>query len=720
MTNTPPTGTTPTPAPDPNAVNTSTNAIDANVKALQAQGYVVQKNTDYMVALDERLDQSRNMLAILTGNVNLSAQGFSSLGDSISDTMDNLSKFADLSQSQMTKFGAAVTAAFGATKSTFGGMNFENLNTFGGQLESLIEPIKNNEGALGLLANKLGVVLPNSVIGSAPLMARFIRDMATSSDNALKLEDTYIRAAAATGRLGDVHKDAGVQLEHINRMVTDQRAAINQTIIATNLSRDTVEAYYNELQKIPVALKDGVTHENAARGATEQLTKTIQLARGTGRDYKDILDDMREAVRDYNASIPEAMKFTAQISEISQNYNIELKDVQGSLRGTADAFKMFGNEAEGASNILNEYVGSLKATGLSGTVATDIVTNMTKQIGNLSIAQKAFLSAQSGGPGGLMGAYSIDMKLRQGKLDEVFAMAKNQLTKMMGPLVSTEEAARSPAAAAQMTKQIMMLQQGPLGQFARTPAEAERLIDALKAGRSSDFKPLLDGQKAVDSATKLGNDYAKQSATGISQIVAMMEEARGTASGANLNTLQAGFTAGAGTELENENLPAVQARKAAIGGNMEEAARRVGQPTTGEGFRTIENWQKILGQLPNALRSAAEGISNLLKPEGMQTKPEETMELPSFIKPQTSELGAPVITSGRQVGAAATTNANRGATTAANVGGPGPIAPTHMHPINTSGPLGEITVKVEGYCIHCKEQIEGSSQRYQVSQGSKI
>lgn len=739
MTNTPPSGTTPTPIPtvDP-------TATDAGTKSLQAQGVIIQQNTAYMDALDEKMNQSRNILSVLTGSVNLGTTSFSGLSDSINSTMNDLSKFTDLTQGQMTKFSAAVTAAFGATKSTFGGMNFDSLNTFGGQLDGLIEPIKGNASALGMLADKMGVMLPNSIRDSAPLIGKFLKDTVTSSDNALKLEESYVRAAAATGRLGDVHKSAGEHMEHINKTINDQRAAINQTIISTNLSKDTVEAYYNQLQQIPVALKDGVTHENAANVSTAQLTKTIQLAKGTGREYSDILGDMREAVRDYNSSLPEAMKFTAQISEISGNYGIELKDVQDSLKGTASAFKMFGNEAQGAASILDEYVGSLKATGLSGSAATEIVSGMTRQIGNLNIAQKAFLSGQSGGPGGLMGAYNIDMKLRSGKLDEVFNMAKNQLTKMMGPnIVSTEQAANSPQAAAQMTKQIMMLKQGPLGQFAKTDQEAERIIDAIKGGRSADFKPLLEGQKSVDDATKLGNDFAKQSATGISQIVAMMEEARGVASGGNLNMLQAGFTAGAGTEFDDENLMSVQTRKADISGNMDEAARKVGQPS-GEGFRTLENWQKVLGQLPNELKSTVDGVSKLSGSEGAKEKNQSIgdymaqadakkaeaisissknireTETPSFMKPQVSELGVPVITSGRQVGNAASVNANRSANTATNV--PGQIAPSHAHTAttNTPGSLGEILVKVEGFCIHCKEKIEGSDQSQSVSVGSRI
>lgn len=711
MTNTPPTGT----VPDPTTVQNSTDSINQNSDAQKRNRDEAKLNTDQMQAYASQVDKSTSLLNLFSGGLKAASTLFGSLEDTVSSYMRNVDKSTDLSIAKMTAFGAAVSTVFGTTKSTFGGASFTGLNTFSGQLDSMIEPIKNNKTALGLLADQFGVILPDNVKKSSDSMVNFIKgavgNLTESADNALKLEDVYIRAAAATGRLGDVHEQAGTSLEHMNRLVRDQRSAINETIIATNLSKDTVEAYYQQLSQLPIAMKGQVDSSTSARGATDQLARTIQLARGTGRDFKDVVDDMKLAINDYNASIPEAMKFTAQISEVSQKYNIQIDDVRKSLTSTAGAFKMFGNEAEGAANILNQYVGQLKATGLSGQVASDIVTNMTNQIGNLSIAQKSFLSSQGGGPGGLVGAYSIDMMLRKGQIDKVFEMTKSQLTRMMGGnLVTTQEAANSPQAAAQMTKQIMMLRQGPLGQFARTDAEAERIIDALKTGRGADIKPLLDGQKAVDQATKLGNDYAKQSATGISKIVSIMEQARGEASSANLETIQAGFTAGAGTEFENQNLMVVQARQSELSDAMEEGTRKVGAPANAE--RVIENAAKAGRAAPNELMSVIEGVGSRTAGEGSNERAE------AFAK-QYAEAHARE-TSGAHVGAAAASVASRRAAETSALGLPISPGGAPNPGAGRASPLGEIIVKVEGYCIHCKEKIEGAEHREAVSVGSRI
>ena len=796
MVNDPPTGTTPGPTVvDPSKITSNTDAMKDNTAAVHDNSRAQRENRDVVQQSSAQLDDynskvqgSSAILAAMTGGLIGNTSAFQEMNKVVSNFMETASRQTRLTTDQMSIFSTTVTGVLGATQS-FKGASFEHLNTFGGQLDSLIEPIKDNREALGMLANQIGLALPNSVKGSASAIASFIKNMSTSADNAVKLEDVYIRSAAATGRLGDVHKAAGTDLEKINGLIRDQRSAINQSIIATNLSKDTVESYYQQLQQLPVAMKGTMTAEQSMRANTDVLTKTIQLARGTGRDYKDVLEDMKVAVNDYNASVPEAMKYTAQISELSQKYNIQLSDVQNALKGSADAFKMFGNEAEGAANIMNEYVGALKNTGISGQVASDIVGNMTKQIGQLTIAQKAFLSAQSGGPGGLMGAYSIDMKLRQGKLDEVFNMTKNQLTKMMGGnLVSLEQAQNSPQAAAQMTKQIMMLRQGPLGQFARTDQEAERIIEAFKSGRSSDFKELAKGDKAVEDATKLGNEYAEQTATGVSKMVAIMEEARGEASGGALNLFQAGFTARAGDNLKDRNIGAVQERQRELRQTMATGARNVAAPD--DNARAIKDAAKAMSAVPVEVSSAIKGIGNMFTPEGarrraeveadfaakakaetdqalkIQSKPAQDAELarianereafkkamqaqadmqqttptPEFLKPQRSALGAivntgglttlpgapgPIVTPGSQLGSIAGTNAQRAAAAAAAGGAPGAIVPGGAAfggraPGGAPSPLGEIVVKVEGYCLNCKEKMEGSEHREAISVGSKV
>ena len=413
------------------------------------------------------------------------------------------------------------------------------------------------------LAKQFGMV-DASMSSPVAGLKKFITQMNTNADSAIHFEDILVKAGTATGSLGMINETAGTHLKNMNAFVDQQRTRMELAGRATGLTSVQMAQFTKEILQVPGALTELTDKQKQSTGGLDTYTAVLRIARATGMDYSDMTKDMTLAVRDYNASIPEAITFTAQIAEIAKNANVQIGDVRNSLSGTAEAFKMFGAGAQGAAEIMNEYVGALKATGVSGAVASDIVGNMTNQVSKFSIAQSAFLSAQSGGPGGLMGAFRIDnlLKTKDG-LKQVFDMTKDQMTKMMGPnLVSSKEAEQSPQAAAQFMKQITILQQGPLGQFARTRPEAERIIDAFKTGKSTDFKEL---SKDLKAPLDLGLDYQKQTATGIGQLVGLMRrEGAGLAAGAALNTIQAGGTAGAGTWFANQNLSDVQAARAAL------------------------------------------------------------------------------------------------------------------------------------------------------------
>ena len=574
-------------------------------------GLSVSQSSSILEAFDNRLDQSRNVLALLSGDLTKGTGAFQSFNNYIHEHMAELQNVTDLSSQSMARFGLEATAAFGATKSSFGSANFSHINLFGDQLEDLIKPIEADSSALGTLAAKMGIHIPASIVGMAAPMAKFIKDMATSSDNAIKLEDVMVRAAAATGRLGAVHDWAGKSLENINKLVDDQRAAISNTIVATNLSKDVVESYYEQLQKLPTAYKANASEEEKARGNVSQLTDVIMLARGNGREYADVINDMHEAMRNYNASMPEAMRFTQQISEVTQNTGADLRDVQQALIGTAAAFKYFGGEGSDAASVVNKYAQALRATtGVSADVSIEIGSNMVNSLSKMTLAQKAFLSTQQGGAGGFMGAFAIDMKLRAGKYEEVSKMLGDQLKKMMGGnLVTLEEASKSPAAQAQMMKQVTMLKSGPLA-VARNDQEAEDISDMLAKGGTIDIKALKEKDMGVQDSIAKGNLYAAQTVTGISETNALLEKIRGAISGADRNVVQAGMTEGAGFTYSGQEAEEIQNARRELNETRMAGARNVSKPAnTADIFR--EDLPKMLSNIPVYLGSIMKGIGSL-------------------------------------------------------------------------------------------------------------
>ncbi|CAM6003620.1 unnamed protein product [Sphagnum balticum] len=232
---------------------------------------------------------------------------------------------------------------------------------------------------------------------------------------------------------------------------------------ATGIHNPQVEKYYSILGQVPGALDANVRGGKGVNETVSMLTATMQYAAGSGRKFEDITKDLTAAFKSYNLTGEDALQFTAQIGELANKFGVPLSDMENSLIATADAFKMYGNEAKGAAAIMNQYLGALESTGLSGSAAVDVVNNMTAGIGKLSIAQKSFISSQTGGAGGLMGGFQIEKLMREGHMDQVMDKVKSTLTRQFGQIRTLQEASTNPQAAAQFEKQILMLRQGPLG-----------------------------------------------------------------------------------------------------------------------------------------------------------------------------------------------------------------------------------------------------------------
>lgn len=694
-----------------------------------------------------QMNEASGLASVFLDKMHISANNLTGgLGNATSmlgQFMNNLGGVGTISKNQTLLLGTLVNAV-DSVRVSFAGAGGNNINAFSDQLNSVLGAIGNNKQGLLGLAETMGIKFPAALQLTAGEIKKVITNIATSADNAIRLRDTYVTLAARTGTLDEVNKKAGPGFQNMNSLIAIQRENLTNTMRATHLSAHAVEDFYTKLGTVPGALNANTVSLKGVTGGTNLLTSTIQLAKGTGMEYSDVIEGMRKAVVGYGASIPEALTFTARISEISKKFKIELSDVKQEILNTSEAFKMFGKDTSSAAQIMNQYIGGLQQTGLSGQASANIVGNMTRQISQLSIAQKAFISAQSGGPGGLQGAYGIDMLLRQeGGQKRVMDMVMKTMQRQMGPLVSTAEAAQGGPAAAQFTKQIMMLQQGPLGSLAKTLPEAEHLVDALKLMSEGKAAPteLKTDQQIVQDSMKEGNLYQKQTATGISQMVAMMEQARGMASGASLTLLQSGLTAGAGEQFAD--MDSVANTRGAIQGSMQQAGRRdplMDLATQGnflkdrkgqEGFQNIQDWEKFTKQIiPDMLKAPLDGIRGLIK-EGklgeaeqnydqiLKTIAKKKEEVANVQSPKVvfnpnadlSDLGIP----GENVRNAAARTAARTATppttpTVTNYAALAPGAPEN---------LGTITVDVTTYCSECHEKLAGQRHSHSVNVGQK-
>lgn len=481
---------------------------------------------------------------------NLVSKALNGLENAATKAGVSLNDLGALSQQQTEAFALFAAGAVKARTAFegFAGVDYSGLSTFTEQINDIKAALFSGGTAAsgmgdmieGLSKKLLGMGATQGQINDAKSRgAAAVLDLASNTlayaDNMNRLQTATIQMAGKTGELGDIYKAAGTDLRNMSDILEKQQTMLDKTRQATGLSAAATEKWYNQLGLIPGALKETVVMGKEAGDNTSMLTAVIQTATAAGRDQADVMKDLKTAFQDFGIVGENALRFSVRMHDISTRLKAPIEDVTNSLRGSADAFKMFATGQENASksaeslaNTLNVYGKALESTGLSATAATEVAGNLSNQVAKLTTGQLAFISQQRGGPGGLMGAAQETLKL-QSDPGAVVADAMKTLQQQFGRIVTVQEAATSEAAASQNIKQTTMLQQ-LLGPLAKDQPTANRLLEAMKntQGRPEDFAKALSPTGVKDAAAQ-GMDIQKKTFGVTSDIRNMVEQIRDVA-----------------------------------------------------------------------------------------------------------------------------------------------------------------------------------------------
>lgn len=721
-----------------------------------AQATVTEEQNAALQAQADLADKAGQALNGFAGVADRARGVFSNFQNQLGALGISFKQNYELTQQQSQALGLLSISILG-TRTAFdqlANIDTTYLNTFTTQFKDLQKIMESSPGTK-MAAAATQALVDSLVRGNAPLakiqeamkggtkvLLAFAQSFFESADNGLRLQNVFVQLSAQTGNLQKIYEAAGNSLDKMNLILVQQQKAVTDTATATQLPIQAVEQYYAALGTIPDALEKTVQSGTNADENVSMLTAAIQYATGSGRKYSEVIEDLRHAYENYNLTGEPALRFTARMGELANNLNTPLQDVRKFLLGTADAFKRFGDESEGAAKMVNQYVGALKATGVSGTVALDMMNDLTGGIKNMGIAQKSFLSAQTGGAGGLQGAFQIEKLLREGKIDQVFDKVRQQMSKQFGQIVTLDEASKSPQAAAQLTKQMMILRQGPLGQFVKDDQSAIRLLEAFKKPGAA--MPAL-GDKVVQDNMKHGVDLQQKSVTELTRIRSVLESTRGVASIANLGTAQQALTAGVGTPLEGadaaaefrDNLNEHMVRGAAESGRTtagvaNDLNTKILQDKTGEfAVQIADEYTKMFGELGNAVKAPKDKIQAFLKKGDVDDANKMAVQLADDIRQRKESMNrAGTIPKFDYSDLNDTTPGTLGTATTGVLGRAGGNTTdqtkrvTHGGganvPLTESGRhLGEITVHVEGYCLDCGEKMKGTTQSTAVNVGQR-
>lgn len=537
-----------TPPPPP-------NQTDLLKQAIEEQSKYNKSISDY----NDIIEYSENLLSQFT--TQLSESGIK---------LEDLGEIAANQSGVFTRLGIAVLKAQETFSGFNGVVNPENLMTFSGHLEDLRKMLANGS----LAGDKARAVISSlreqfikgggaSKVFDAALrkgtgaVIDLTKNLFANADRAMASQEAILTLAASTGQLGEVSAKAGDKLQNMNILLDKYNQVIGNAKGETNTTGDQINSFATSLLTIPGAMNAVISVGVAGGKQMSALSAMVKLSHGTHRDFAQVVGDVKKAMVDYGSSLEDSMKFTSGMTELTSKLHAQFDDVKSGLFSVTDAFSKMtdaGNAAgkmqKDVQQMMADYVSRLEATGMSAKQAISMVAGLGQEFGNLSVAQKAFLSGQTGGPGGLMGSIQIDKMIRQGDIAGLRKKMIDMLHKQIGTIVTLEEGSKSEAAASRLLFQRRMMREGPMGSLFKSDQDADRFAEVLKA--EEEGKPLPAGMgnmqmdaHGLENTIKAGSNWEAKTHSEVSNISTDLHIIRNILEVNSLSGVQKALTAAA-------------------------------------------------------------------------------------------------------------------------------------------------------------------------------
>lgn len=358
--------------------------------------------------------------------------------------------------------------------------------------------------SIDMLADAIGLKFAKNIPGIKQAIEKIQMD-APRLDAFRSFENGYIAAASAAGDFSSAMKDVGTDLSGLSLKAEAYAATLYKVQISSNLTAREASELAVELRTIPGALDNfGGSTEKAVSGMSH-MDAVVKVALGTGQTNKQVVDQLSFAYNHLGTTGKQALEEVARMQSVSAAIGMPLEQMRKYTNQSAESFKLLGDNTQGALNIMSRFGPAFKSAGMGPEAIQEMVSGVTQGLKGMSVASEAFLSQQSGGPGGLQGSFQIEMLKRQGKIDEVYKMVEDNLKKSFGgKIVSSEDATKSQGAASQYYKQITMLQSPAFGNIAKDKDTAMNIADALAKGKTGMPEGLKSPEQALSGALDLG------------------------------------------------------------------------------------------------------------------------------------------------------------------------------------------------------------------------
>ena len=338
-------------------------------------------------------------------------------------------------------------------------------------------------------------------------------------DSINNLETSLLALHGSSGSLTKILEQTGSTQSNLTKLTDEYTASIARTAQKTGSSVSSVIEYSKEIMKIP-GLYDSVI--KTPLGENLSFTEAaMKLTRGTTQDFGATLDIAKEQMLNFGDSVNSPLELISRMFNVTQSLGIPFSNVQSQIKNVSEQFKFLGDNTQGALTIFESLGEGLKKSKLGPAAMTEIVNDVVNSVGKLDIAQKSFLSSQSGGAGGLQGGYQIDQLLSEGKIDEVYKKIQASLKQEFGGKITTlKEGASDAGSAQQLTKEVAFLTQGPFGQIVKDAPEAYKLLEGFKNGKNEPVSGPTENQlqSGLSKNLDIGTSIQKNQFTELQKI----------------------------------------------------------------------------------------------------------------------------------------------------------------------------------------------------------
>jgi hypothetical protein len=544
---------------DPNVSNIpSTDAANANATAINSL------DTAYKAANLSAAQQAIVSKAVADGlsKISMVAKEASSTFSIFNVVQELANQGFDLLKTKSEAAGAGIdllaAALIGPSKLLSQIAVDKSMSSLSESIKQVAADTRGIFGPLGSVASALGIAFDFRAVSKAgPALEELkqkVINLGANMEQHINLERAVFNMATQTGQLNEMFSRTGYTLSGLSNLATTYSEKLLKVAVATGSDNAEVGKYFDVMSKFPPIYGENIDAATAVANQMERLSKTMTLARGSGQSVTEGLSQQKTLMDTFNVSAERSNDITVEGSQLTEKFGVNIATTTGFLTEMASSFKFLGDNTQGATAIMNEFFGGLRDGGLGIGPAMETIKQMTESLSHLNIAQKAFLSARTGGPGGLLGGIEIERDLAAGKSKEVLDKLRDSFLKATGGKVITREDVHTQQEAAEFTKQRAMLQSGAFGGIAKSDEQAAAILKAFSRPGGVDLKTAND---ALADVMKKGQDYQKLSYTKVDHIAQTLDgmAVRGGVKAADI--VQGALTFGGASEKERGKLGAI-------------------------------------------------------------------------------------------------------------------------------------------------------------------